>query len=127
MHESWTLDHDDGPGTPVPAGTVTQALRAGIAEGRLETWLTSSAGRSLALVTNARRAMVMLLEGEGDPGEHAVTPGAEGWSEGFVRTGGQHDTYPDADTVPLTEALSIASHIVRTGNWPSCATRLSDR
>ncbi|MGY1503718.1 hypothetical protein ACW4TU_45400 (plasmid) [Streptomyces sp. QTS52] len=126
MHESWTVDHD-GPGTPVPAGTVTQTLRTRIAEGRLETWLTSSAGRSLALVTNTRRAMVMVLDGEDDPGEHAATPGAEGWSEGFVLTGGQHDAYPDADTVPLSEALRIASHIVRTGNWPSDATWVTDR
>ncbi|WP_405848830.1 serine hydrolase [Streptomyces sp. NBC_01518] len=102
-------------------------LPLSLAEGRLETWLTSSAGRSPALVTITRRPMVMLLDGEGDPGEHAVTPGAEGWSEGFVRTGGQHDTYPDADTVPLTEALSIASYIVRTGNWPCDATWLTDR
>ncbi|MER7922889.1 hypothetical protein ABTY96_07075 [Streptomyces sp. NPDC096057] len=42
-------------------------------------------------------------------------------------TSGQHDTCPDADTVPLTDALTIASHIVRTGNWPSDATRVTDR
>lgn len=29
----------------------------------------------LAFVTNTERAMVMLLDGEGDPGEHARGPG----------------------------------------------------
>ncbi|MGQ4435719.1 hypothetical protein [Streptomyces sp. SAS_260] len=48
-------------------------------------------------------------------------------SKGFVLNGGQHDACPDPDTVPLTEALRIASHIVRTGNRPSAATRGTDR
>ncbi|MCX4817786.1 hypothetical protein OG601_45140 [Streptomyces sp. NBC_01239] len=48
-------------------------------------------------------------------------------SEGFVLNGGQCDAYPDADTVPLTEALRIASHIERAENWPSDATRVADR
>ncbi|WP_329550720.1 Imm1 family immunity protein [Streptomyces sp. NBC_00696] len=48
-------------------------------------------------------------------------------SEGFVLNGGQYDAYPDADTVPLTEALRIASHIVRTGNRPSDVTWVTDR
>lgn len=46
---------------------VLEILRARIGRGQLETWLTSSSGRSLAVVTNTERAMVMLLEKEGIP------------------------------------------------------------
>lgn len=56
--------------------------------------------------------MVMLLDGEGDPGEHAVDPGAEGWSEGFVLGNGQHDEYPNEDTVRLTEGFRIVERIL---------------
>ncbi|MER6211774.1 hypothetical protein [Streptomyces sp. NPDC001642] len=48
-------------------------------------------------------------------------------SGGFVLNGGLHEACPDADTVPLTEALRIASHIVRTGNRPSDVTWVTDR
>ncbi|MGI5506557.1 hypothetical protein [Lentzea sp. CA-135723] len=69
MTESWT--HDDNPVTD-----IAELLRARIAAGHLETWLTSESGRSLAFVTNTESAMLMLLNGEGDPGEHATTPDA---------------------------------------------------
>ncbi|MEU3550028.1 hypothetical protein [Streptomyces longwoodensis] len=80
--ESWVIN-DDSP-VPVSSAVVPEALRSRIDSGQLEMWLTSSSGRSLAVVTNTERAMVMLLEGEGDPGEHAVGPGAQGSSDGFV-------------------------------------------
>ncbi|MFF2653326.1 hypothetical protein [Streptomyces sp. NPDC058045] len=69
----------------------------------------------------------MLLEGEGDPGEHAVDREAEGVSEGFVLANGQQDEYPDRDTVPVGEALRIVAHVVGTGSWPSDASWASDR
>ncbi|MDX3239135.1 hypothetical protein PV392_26300 [Streptomyces sp. ME03-5709C] len=125
MREARVLD-DDEPAV-VASGTVTALLRARIARGLLETWLTSSSGRSLAWVTNTERAMVMLLEGEGDPGEHAVDPEAVGSSGGFVRPDGQHDTYRDEDTVPIGEAFRLVEHIVRTGSWPAHASRVADR
>ncbi|WP_354637724.1 hypothetical protein [Kitasatospora camelliae] len=103
--------------------TVLETLRARVASGRLETWLTGSSGRSLAFVTNTERAMVMLFDGEDDPGEHAVDPGAEGSSDGFVLSNGQHDEYPDKDTVLICEALRLAEHIVTTGSWPADARR----
>lgn len=71
--------------------------------------------------------MVMLLEGEGDPGEHAVAPGAEGSSDGFVLSNGQHDEYPDEATVPIGEAFRLVEHIVGTGSWPADAGRVVDR
>ncbi|SEB64285.1 hypothetical protein [Streptomyces sp. TLI_105] len=106
---------------------VLEALRARVDSGQFETWLTSSSGRSLAFVTNTERAMVMLLEEEGDPGEHAVDPGAEGSSSGFVLSGGQDDEYPDEDTVPIDEAFVLVEHIVGTGSWPADASWVVDR
>ncbi|MEU9230341.1 hypothetical protein AB0D40_39185 [Streptomyces massasporeus] len=73
--ESWVIN-DDNP-VPVLSEMVLEALRSSIDSGQLETWLTSSSGRSLAFVTNTERAMMMLLEEEGDPGENAVDLGIE--------------------------------------------------
>ncbi|MFH8805555.1 hypothetical protein ACH4F6_39475 [Streptomyces sp. NPDC017936] len=125
MIESWVIA-GDAP-VRVSCETVLDTLRARIDSGRLETWWTSSAGRSLAFVTNTERAMVMLLEGEGDPGEHAVDPQAEGSSDGFVLSNGQHDEYPDHDTVRIDEAFRCVRHIVSTGVWPADARWVADR
>ncbi len=95
--------------------------------GTLESWLTSSSGRLLAVVTNTRRAMVVLLDGEGDADEHAADPGADGWSDGFVLSNGQHDEYPDEDTVPLPEAFRIVRHIPAHGTPPADAPWSVDR
>lgn len=123
MTESWKLDD----GGAIGPDAVVGELRARIGRGTLETWLTSSSGRLLAVVTNTRRAMVMLLDGEGDPGEHAVAPGADGWSDGFVLSNGQDDEYPDEDTVPLVEAFRIVRHIVAHGTPPEDAPWKADR
>lgn len=125
MIESWVID--DGNTVPVPSEAVPEMLRARVGRGLLETWLTSSSGRLLAFVTNTERAMVILLDGEGDPGEHAVDPGAEGSSEGFVLPNGQHDEYPDQDTVAIDEAFRLVEHIVSTGSWPADARWVVDR
>ncbi|MFE1441698.1 hypothetical protein [Streptomyces sp. NPDC058739] len=117
--------NDDSP-VPVSPEWVAEALRARIGNGRLETWLTSSSGRSLVFVTNTGRAMVTLLDEEGDPGEHAVDPGADGSSDGFVLANGQADAYPNEDTVPLREAFRLVEHIVGTGHWPADARRVAD-
>ncbi len=45
--------------------------------------------------------MVVLLEEEGDPGEHAVDPGAQGSSDGFVLSNGQDDV-PTLNGLPST-------------------------
>ncbi|WP_200146747.1 MULTISPECIES: hypothetical protein [Streptomyces] len=123
--ESWVIS-DDSP-VPVSSEVVLEALQSRIDGGQLETWLISSSGRSLAFVTNAERAMVMLLEDEGDPGEHAVDPGAQGSSGGFVLSNGQDDEYPDEDTVPLREAFRLVKQIVGTGSWPADARWVVDR
>ncbi|WP_203351575.1 hypothetical protein [Streptomyces sp. Sge12] len=123
--ESWVIN-DDSP-IPVSSEVVPEALRSRIDRGELETWLTSSSGRSLAFVTNTERAMVMLLEDEGDPGEHAVEPRAQGSSGGFVLSNGQDDEYPDQDTVPIREAFRLVKQIVATGSWPTDARWVADR
>ncbi|MFF7854711.1 hypothetical protein [Streptomyces sp. NPDC007904] len=125
MTESWVID--DGSTAPASSESVVKTLRERAERGLLETWLTSSSGRSLAFVTNTGRAMVMLLGEEGDPGEHAVDPGAEGTSAGFVLSTGQHDEYPDQDTVPIGEALRLVEHIISTGSWPADAHWVVDR
>ncbi|MFB7559060.1 hypothetical protein [Streptomyces brevispora] len=125
MIESWVIN-DDSP-VPVSSGVVLEALRSRIDSGQLETWLTSSSGRSVAFVTNTGRAVVMLLEDESDPGEHAVDPGAQGSSDGFVLSNGQDDEYPDQDTVPIVAAFRLVEHIVRTGSWPADARWVVDR
>ncbi|MFJ8133430.1 hypothetical protein [Streptomyces hydrogenans] len=125
MIESWVINADSP--VPVSSAVVPETLRSRIDSGQLETWLTSSSGRSLAFVTNTERAMVMLLEDEGDSGEHAVDPGAEGSSDGFVLSNGQHDEYPDEDTVPIHEAFRLVKQIVATGSWPADARWVTDR
>ncbi|GHG28622.1 hypothetical protein GCM10018791_51060 [Streptomyces zaomyceticus] len=123
--ESWVISDDSL--VPVSSEMVLEVLRSRIDSGQLETWLTSSSGRSLSFVTNTERAMVMLLEDEGDPGEHAVDPGADGSSDGFVLSNGQDDEYPDEDTLPIREAFRLVEHIVGTGSWPMDARWVVDR
>jgi hypothetical protein len=112
---------------PVTADEAVSLLRDRIFGGLLETWLTSSSGRRLAVVSNTERAMVMLLDDEDDPGAHAADPGAEGRSGGYVLMNGQCDAYPDADTVPLAEALRIARHLLDSGTPPADVAWAVDR
>ncbi|MFJ9721115.1 hypothetical protein ACIRPQ_35230 [Streptomyces sp. NPDC101213] len=124
MAESWIFSDGTVPASPAAALAV---LRDRIDAGQMETWLPSSHGRSLAVITNAKRAMVMLLDDEADPGEHAVTPEAVGRSTGFILANGQHDEYLDEDTVPLPDALRIVDHILTAGTPPCDTTWSVDR
>ncbi|WP_351232153.1 hypothetical protein [Streptomyces sp. NPDC002133] len=124
MIESWVFSDDTAPTSPAAA---IEVLRERISAGQLEAWLTSSSGRSLAFISNTERAMVVLLDGEDDPGEHAVDPGASGSSKGFVLANGQHDEYSDEDTLPLAEALQVVQHILTTGAPPPHAAWSIDR
>ncbi|MFC8074390.1 hypothetical protein ACFUN8_02470 [Streptomyces sp. NPDC057307] len=124
--ESWAFTDGSG-GRPVTPHAAVDLLRRRIASGVLESWLAASDGRLLAVVSNTERAMVRLLDGEGDPGGHATDPGAGTESDGFVLANGQSDTYPDEDTVPLGEALRIVRHVIATGGPPTDATWTIDR
>ncbi|MFD8387742.1 hypothetical protein ACFV2N_00670 [Streptomyces sp. NPDC059680] len=125
MTETWTFDGDC---TAVMAEESVTVLRRRIAESRLETRLTGSAGRLLTVVSNTERALVMLLDEEGDPGAHAVSAGSGGGvSGGFRLANGQCDTYPDEDTVPLDEAFRIVRHMIGTGLPPADTRWAVDR
>ncbi|WEO98109.1 hypothetical protein A6P39_031050 [Streptomyces sp. FXJ1.172] len=73
------------------------------------------------MLGNTERALVMLLDGDGDPGGQAVTAGAGALSGGFALAHGQCDTYPDEDTAPFDEALRIVRHLIATGVPPADA------
>ena len=102
MAEQWSvLDGERLVSGDHAAGVVS----ANVDDGRTTTYLRSGSGRLLVVVSNGDRAMVVLMSGEGDAGEHAVSPGATGSSDGYVLENDQEDTYENADTVPLTDAL----------------------
>ncbi|MFD1948229.1 hypothetical protein [Nocardioides aestuarii] len=125
MEEQWHLPEDT---RPVEAPKVAELIQRRVSEGTMTTWLESSRGRTIVLVSNGSRAMVMLLDhGNGDPGEHATDPTAAGSSDGFVLENGQVDEYPDHDTVPMREALRIVTHLVADGTPPSDASWHVDR
>lgn len=112
----WHLD-----GRPDRAYTGEQArllLGTRFDEGSCETWFESDQGRLLAVTTNGDRALVMLLAGPGDPGEHLVDPRGDGESEGFVLSNGQVDVYEDHDTVTFDVAGRAVQHLIDHGVWP---------
>ena len=76
------------------------------------TTFVSSLGRILMLVTNGSRAMVVLLEREGEPGQHVVDPDADGVSGGYLLDNGQVDEYPDTDTIELEQAFGVVRDVV---------------
>jgi hypothetical protein len=92
-----------------------------------ETWFGDEQGRLLAVITNGRRAMVMLLHGEDDPGEHLVDPHGVGRSGGFVLSNGQVDTYGDRDTVDFIVAGHAVAYFIDHGLWPDDVTVEDDR
>lgn len=73
------------------------------------------------------RAMVVLMNGEADAGEHAVSPGAVGSSDGYVLDNGQVDTYEDAETIRLGDALHVLRSIIDSGEPPSGTPWAIDR
>lgn len=94
-------------------------LRARGAGGPAEIWFERDDGRLMSVTSNGERAMVMLLRESGDPGEHAIDPGASGEQDGYVLSNGQNDVYPDHDTIPLATALRVVEHVIDRGQPPS--------
>lgn len=125
MRERWALQ--DSPGWLEPsdaADLITRRLESGV----LCTWFESDAGRLIGFVTNGSRAMVLRLDHDaGDPGEHAIEPGATGTSGGFILDNGQDDEYPDSDTVALQDGLRILQHLIAEGTHPPDAAWQIDR
>jgi hypothetical protein len=125
MQEQW---HLEGEREPVGASGIAETIESRISQGTMTTCLESSRGRTIHLVSNGSRAMVMLLEhSDGDPGEHAIDPAGVGTSGGFVLENGQVDEYADRDTVPMGEALRIVAHLVAEGAPPADASWQVDR
>jgi hypothetical protein len=122
--EKWTvLDEEQ-----VVSGEEAAArVSANVANGVLTTYFRSDLGRLLAFVSNGTRVMVVLMSGEGDPGEHAVSPGAVGSSDGYVLDNGQEDSYEDADTIPLVDALTALGSIIDSGQPAPGASWSVDR
>ncbi|CAM5292208.1 hypothetical protein SAVIM338S_00316 [Streptomyces avidinii] len=95
--------------------------------GNQETWFENGAGRILVVVTNGERARVMLMDGEGDLGQHLVDPRGEGSSSAYRLSNGQIDSYADRETVPFDVAGHAVAHLIEHGIWPSAVTVVSDR
>ncbi len=92
-----------------------------------ETWFENGQGRLLSVVTNGERAMVALLDGPGDPGEHLVDPKSTGNSGGYAMHNGQIDTYSDRDTVPFPVACRAVAHFIEHSLWPHDVVVEDDR
>lgn len=115
-------------GEPVDNGThAVSVIRERIQFGVFQTWLYGPHRQMLTMVTNGVRAMVMLLVGDGDAGEHAVDHEGQGSQSGYVLDNGQVDTYDNRDTIELNQALEAIRHLVDDGTWPQAVAWQSDR
>ena len=124
------LDHD--PAAGIINRKIQLALAglnefANVGDGLLTTYFRRGLGRLLVVVSNGTRAMVVLMSGEGDAGEHAVSPGAVGSSDRNVLDNGQEDTYEDADTIPLADAIEAVRSIIDSGRPASGTSWSVDR
>jgi hypothetical protein len=123
VRETWSID-----GETVDATSFEDDLRARVSAGVLTTWVESSEGRTLALVSNGARMMVVLMEHVEDPGFHAIDPQADAESQsGYVLDNGQVDTYPNRDTIALDDGVRAAAEVVRTGELTKGVAWHSDR
>ncbi|NUR63474.1 MAG: hypothetical protein HOV87_33160 [Catenulispora sp.] len=89
-----------------------------LGHGSQETWFEDDQGRLLGVITNGERAMVVLLDGAGEAGEHLVDPGGQGRSDGFLLANGQVDAYDDRDTVVFGVAGRAVAQLIDHGGWP---------
>lgn len=124
MAEEWSVL--DGE-RKVSGDSAAAIVSTAVDDGRLTTYFRSDRGRLLAVVSNGTRAMVVLMNGEADAGEHAVSPGAVGSSDGYVLDNGQVDTYEDAETIRLGDALNVLRSIIDSGEPPSGTPWAIDR
>lgn len=124
MVERWNLQD----GAAVSNGADAQrVVEERISRRAFETWFESDRGRMMALVTNGDRALLMVLRGPGDAGEHLTDPQATDREQGgFKLSNGQSDTYADHDTVPLHTALEVVATVVNGDSHPT-ATWHEDR
>ena len=122
--ERWRLDHTSEWLSP---RAILDTIDARMRAGELTTFFESDSGRIIGWFTNGERVMLMVLNGIGDAGEHALDPTGQGESTGFVMDNGQVDTYDDADTIPLPEATRLLLSLVTRGTFPPGAPIQVDR
>lgn len=72
MDEIWQLQDSHA----ISADGVRQVVQNRLDRGERETWFESSSGRTAGFVANGARAMLVLMEFEGDAGFHAGDPAA---------------------------------------------------
>ncbi len=111
----------------VSGAEAAALVSANIDDGQLTTYFRSVLGRLLVVVSNGTRSMVVLMKGEGDAGEHAVSPDAAGSSDGYVLENGQEDSYENADTIPLADALEAVRSLIDSGRSPAETSWSVDR
>lgn len=119
--------HVEGSAEPLVGWDVNGVLIERRRQGIHETWFEHPDGRRLGFITNGARVMLILMDDEGDAGEHAVDEGAEDWSDGFLLLNGQSDRYANRDTVPFGTGVECLRRIIDLGTWPELVLRESDR
>ncbi|HEV2346780.1 MAG TPA: hypothetical protein VGS97_21945 [Actinocrinis sp.] len=124
MASYWRLQGSD---STCSGQVATELIRRRLASGTCETWFHDDAGRSLAVLTNGARTLLIFMISEGDPGEHAVDLGAEGRSGGCILLNGQHDHYANRDTVLFDQACDVVRCIIDLDEWPEHVSREVDR
>ena len=123
----WRLSDTDDAGVRYDGEQARRLIGSRFAWANAETWFAADDGRRLGVVTNGARAMVILMNGDNDPGEHLAAYGAEGESGGYILANGQCDTYADRDTVPLDTAGRAIAHLIDHGTWPDDVGIIDDR
>jgi hypothetical protein len=107
-----------GSGRAVTGDEAARLVQESVKSGQLEVWFEHGKEKSLSLITNGRRAMVVLWGRLGyDEGVFAVDAAAgDAEHGGYVLQNGQHDSYPDNQTVPLDSAIEAVRYIVDHGD-----------
>jgi hypothetical protein len=106
-------------GTVVTGADAAELLQRRADDDQLETWFVREDGALIGVVTNRERALVVWLDEPGDPGRHAIDPGAGGGrGDGYRLANGQVDHYADRDTVPFALARQIVRSLVDRGTAP---------
>ncbi|MCX5174184.1 hypothetical protein [Streptomyces virginiae] len=83
-----------------------------------ETRFENEAGHILTVVTNGQRARVVLLNENGDLGEHLIDPRGTDSSGGYPLSNGQSGTHADRETVTFEAAGHAVAHLIAHGVWP---------
>lgn len=110
MSERWRVQDE---GAFIHGDEAVRRVVEGLEAGTHETWFESESGRIVSIVTNGPRALLMLLDHDGDAGQHLSDPlGGDEPVAGFVLANGQVDQYAGRDTVALDSALDVLCALI---------------